>query len=103
MVVLRSTYGSEADAQAAARRLIERRVAACAHVASTWTTYRWDGKVVEDTEWMLEARTPPDAVDGCWGALLDGHPYANPLVEVVATTQVPARYAQWAVRATSRD
>ncbi len=103
MVVLRSTFGSESEAKAAARRLIEKRVAACAHVQATWSTYRWEGKVVEEPEWVVEARTPPADADACWGALLDGHPYSNPLVEVVATTQVPARYAQWAARCTVRD
>ncbi len=103
MVVLRSTFGSEADAKAAAKRLIDKRVAACAHVQPIWSAFRWEGAVQEGAEWAVEARTPPADADACWGALLDGHPYSNPLVEVVATTQVPARYAEWARRCTTRD
>ncbi len=103
MVVLRSTFGSEADAQAAAGRLIDKRFAACAHVYPIWSTYRWQGKVEAGNEWVVEARTPPERADACWGGLLDGHPYDNPLVEVVGSTQVPARYAQWAARCTAQD
>lgn len=96
MVLLRSTYANQGDAQAAGRRLIDRRVAACVHVHAIWSAYRWKGKVEQEQEWLLEARTPLAARDACWAAMLDGHPYDNPLVEVVAQTQVPARYAKWA-------
>ncbi len=98
MVLLRSTYGSEADAKAAAGHLIDKRVAACVHVQAIWSTYRWKGKVEQDSEWLLEARTPVEQRDACWAALLDKHPYDNPLVEVSGESTVPARYAEWAKR-----
>ncbi len=98
MVLLRSTYGSEDDAADAARRLVERRVACCVHVSPLRSVYRWKGRVEDEQEWLLEARTPVHRRDDAWNALLDGHPYDNPLVEVVAETVVPARYAQWAQR-----
>lgn len=100
MVLLRSTYGSEADAQAAATRLVERGFAACVHIAPIASTYRWQGKLVQEQEWALEARTTTARQDACWEAILDRHPYDNPLVEVLGTTQVPVRYAKWAAQAT---
>ncbi len=101
MVLLRTTVGDEDAAKALASRLIERRVAACVHVQPIWSTYRWQGKIEEDNEWLLEARTLPDQRDACWGAMLDGHPYDTPLVEVLPPSVVPARYAQWAARCVS--
>lgn len=102
MALLRSTYGSRDDARAAAARLIERRVAACVHVHPIWSTYRWQGDVEAEEEWMLEARTPSDDRDACWDALLDGHPYDEPLVEVLGESLVSASYAAWAERCTRR-
>ncbi len=98
LVLMRSTFPDEAAAKAAARRLIEKRVAACIHVQPIWSTYRWKGAIEEDQEWLVEARTTADKRDACWGALLDGHPYDTPMVEILGDSVVPARYAQWAER-----
>ena len=100
--LLRSTYGSRGNAQAAAQRLIERRLAACVHVSPLWATYRWEGKVAQGDEWLLEARCLGVDVDAVWADLLDGHPFDTPLVEVVGESTVPARYAAWAKRVTKR-
>ena len=97
-ILLRSTYDSEEAAAASARRLLERRVACCVHLAPVRSLYRWRGRVEDGTEWLLEARTTVGRRDDCWAALLDGHPYETPLVEVVAETQVTAPYARWAHR-----
>lgn len=101
LVLLRSTYASEADAQAAAAMLIQKRLAACAHVQALWSTYRWKGKIESGTEWQLEAKVVEADRDVVWEMLLDRHPYTTPCVEV-ATVQVPARYGAWAKRVTSR-
>lgn len=101
MVLLRSTYASQADAKEAADRLIEHRVAACVHVHPIWSTYRWQGQVEADEEWLLEARMPPERRDACWDLLLKSHPYDNPLVEALPPTQVPALYGAWAQEAVS--
>ncbi len=103
MVLLQSTYASEADAELAARRLLDRRVACCVHLSPVRSLYRWKGQLENDQEWRLEARTPRRDQNRCWEALLDGHPYETPLVEIVAETQVPARYARWAHRCTEPE
>lgn len=96
MVLLRSTYGSEAQAQTAARDLLAQRAACCVHVQRIWSAYPWEGKVEEGEEWLLEARTPAAKQTACWDALLEGHPYDTPLVEAAARTTVPEAYAKWA-------
>ncbi len=102
MVLLRSTYSTEADGEAAARRLLDKRAACCVHLSPIRSLYRWKGRIEDDSEWLLEARTPKKHQDRCWDALLDGHPYDTPLVEIVAETKVPARYAKWAHQCTIR-
>jgi len=100
--VLRSTYGTRKDADAAGSRLIERRLAACVRVWPMESTYRWKGKLESGKEWLLEAHARPEDVDAVWDALLEGHPYDTPCVEVLAPVAVPARYRAWADRVTKR-
>ena len=52
------TAGSEAQAAEIARALVERRLAACVNVVPTiCSTYRWQGKVVEEGESLLIIKT----------------------------------------------
>ena len=57
MVVL-TTCGSDEDAGALARALVERRLAACVNAVSKVTsTYRWQGEVQQDQETLLIIKT----------------------------------------------
>jgi periplasmic divalent cation tolerance protein len=57
MVVL-TTCGSDDDARALARALVERRVAACVNaVSKVASTYRWKGEVQHDQETLLIIKT----------------------------------------------
>jgi len=96
MVLVRSTYGSEDDAAGAARRLVEARVACCVHVLPIRSVYRWEGRVEDEAEWVLEARTTPGRRDDLVAALEGDHPYDTPLVEVLGETMVTRGYADWA-------
>ncbi len=98
MVLLRTTVGSPGEARAMAKRLVGD--ACCVHVQRIESFYTWDGQLEEAEEWLVEARTPLEHQDAVWDAMLEGHPYDTPLVEVVAKTLVPARYAAWAKRVT---
>jgi periplasmic divalent cation tolerance protein len=57
MIVLTSC-GSDEDADALARALVERRLAACVNAVSKVTsTYRWKGEVQQDRETLLIIKT----------------------------------------------
>lgn len=101
--MLRTAVDTEKAAKALARKLIEARVAACTHVTATWSTYRWKGRVEEAREWLVEAKARPEDQDAVWEAMLEGHPYDTPCVELLGQATVPARYMQWVSRATNRS
>jgi periplasmic divalent cation tolerance protein len=57
MVVL-TTCGNDEDANALARLLVERRLAACVNaVSKVASTYRWKGEVQQDQETLLIIKT----------------------------------------------
>ena len=57
MIVL-TTCGNDEDADALARVLVERRLAACVNaVSKVASTYRWKGQVQQDRETLLIIKT----------------------------------------------
>ena len=96
-VLVRSTYAEEGHARAAARALVEGGLAACVHVAQVHSTYRWQGEVVEEAEWLLEARVVGEGAERAAARLQEDHPYAVPLIETVQSI-VDREYAGWAWR-----
>ena len=57
-VVVFVTCGSEEEALKIASALVEEKLAACANMASPLRSiYRWEGKVCDETEWLLIIKT----------------------------------------------
>jgi uncharacterized protein involved in tolerance to divalent cations len=50
MVLVRTTVGTRAAADALAVQLVNGGLAACAHVHEVRSTYRWQGKLVQEPE-----------------------------------------------------
>ena len=96
MALVRTTVGDEAQARALARRLVEQDLAACVHVSRVHSTYRWKGSLEATDEWLAEARCLPTGVVKLRAAMLAGHPYDVPLVEVIPISGVPPAYVAWA-------
>lgn len=94
-VLVRTTVGKRPDAERLARRLVDGRLAACVHIAELASVYRWDGRVRQETEFLVEARTDEGHRAAVAAAMAHGHPYDVPLVEVVSTTLATPAYAAW--------
>ncbi|HLR26650.1 MAG TPA: divalent-cation tolerance protein CutA, partial [Fodinibius sp.] len=53
------TTGSKEEAQSIGRKLVEEKLAACVNIVDGMESiYRWEGKIVEDQETILIAKTP---------------------------------------------
>jgi periplasmic divalent cation tolerance protein len=96
MALVRTTVGSREAADHLARLLVNAGLAACVHVQEMRSVYRWQGKVEETDEWMVEARALETRVVAVRDAMLADHPYQVPLVEVLTATGIPKEYLEWA-------
>ena len=96
LVLVRTTLPDAEAADRMARGLVERGLAACVHASPLRSTYRWGGKLEQEDEVLLEARTTPEHADAVWEHLLKNHPYELPLVEILGGVKTTARYAAWA-------
>lgn len=90
-------------AQALARQLVERRLAACVNLLPPMqSVYRWQGQVEQAGEVQLLAKTCADRLDALTAAIVQLHPYELP--EILALTPsagLPA-YLDW-IRAETRE
>jgi len=91
-----TTVATPAQAATLGRSLVEAHHAACVSVIEDLrSTYRWEGKLVEERECLLLIKAPLAAVPALREALLAQHPYEVPEVLIVEASGVPDPYAAW--------
>jgi uncharacterized protein involved in tolerance to divalent cations len=99
-----TTAGNAADAARIGRVLVEERLAACVStVPGVKSTYRWEGKVVEEEEHLLLVKTASAALGRLRARLLEIHPYDVPEFLVLDASDVPEPYARWLEGAVDLD
>ena len=79
-----------------ARVLVQERLAACAQVGGPITsTYRWDGEVQVDREWLVTAKTVESRVPALARRVQELHPYEVPEVVAVPAVGGSEPYLEW--------
>lgn len=90
-----TTVGSLADAQALAREILQRRLAACVQVEPGLTShYRWDGRPCEDAEVRLTIKTVAHCAAALQALFAEQHPYELPQF-LALTLQASPAYGAW--------
>jgi periplasmic divalent cation tolerance protein len=95
-IVILVTAGSEAEAEAIAKALVEERLAACVNILSPIRSiYRWQGKVADDREWLLVIKTQAERFAAVETKVKALHSYQVP--EVIALPMVAGAegYLRW--------
>jgi periplasmic divalent cation tolerance protein len=78
-----------------AAEVVERRLAACAHVRGPIeSVYRWQGVVTQAQEWELDALTTAERSEELQKLVEQQHPYETPAVVVTPVT-VSSSYGEW--------
>jgi periplasmic divalent cation tolerance protein len=91
LLVVVSSFPDMATAKVLARALVEENLAACVQLTENMqSVYRWEGKLCEEQEVLLSAKTTHSKWELISGFIKSKHPYDLP--EILAFT--PAQYAQ---------
>lgn len=95
--IVLSTFGDVEMATAAARRLVEEGLVACAQVEERpmISVYRWQGRVEQDPEVLLRLKVAPATLEAAVRCLREVHPYDVPQV-VWFEAEAESEYAAWA-------
>jgi periplasmic divalent cation tolerance protein len=95
VLVVVTACGSQDEALALARSLVERRLAACAQIGEIRSLYAWKGEICEDGEWRLEAKTLRSAWPAVEAAIRAGHPYETPEILAIEAVGAHGPYRDW--------
>lgn len=94
------------DAETAARiacALVEEQLAACVNrLPGVHSTYRWQGKVVDDAEVLLVIKTTNERLEALRGRLVELHPYEVPELIAIEVVDGHPAYLDWIAAATTR-
>jgi periplasmic divalent cation tolerance protein len=79
-----------------AHKLIENRLAACVQIhEGMHSLYRWEGKICEEREVLLSAKTVADKWFEISHFIKDNHPYDLPEVLAFIPEKYEEQYGKW--------
>lgn len=95
VIAVTTTVGSRAEAQAMARALVERKLAACAQIDMIESFYTWNGVIQNEPEFRITFKTTDAQYATIGAAIRELHSYALPAIHAVVLSDVYTPYAQW--------
>ncbi len=94
--VVLSTAPDDQVAAMLARAMVEKAHAACVNVIpAVRSFYRWEGRVHDETEVLLVAKTDRERLPGLIEALAEAHPYDCPEIVALPITDGLPAYLDW--------
>lgn len=101
IAIVYALFGDRAAAEAAATRMVEGRLAACANVqAPCLSIYRWDGAMERTEETPVLFKTAPACRAALMAALAQAHDYAVPAISGWEA-ETTAAYGAWVAEMTA--
>ncbi|WP_251373430.1 divalent-cation tolerance protein CutA [Polynucleobacter sp. MWH-UH2A] len=95
LVVVTSLPDVEA-AQSLARSLVEQKLAACIQLSNgIQSIYRWEGKICEESEVLLSAKTTVNQWTAISSFIQKNHPYDLPEILAFTPEQYSEQYGEW--------
>jgi periplasmic divalent cation tolerance protein len=96
LLIVITTFVSLEDAKEMAHQLIKARLAACVQIQEgVHSIYRWDGKICEEKEVLMSAKTIADKWIDISNFIKSHHPYDLPEVIAYAPEKYEAHYGKW--------
>ena len=100
-VLVYTTWPSSAEAEAAGRALVERRLAACVNILPGMIShYRWEGTVARAEEAVMIVKTRASLADAVSAAVKQLHSYDTPAILVMPLESVEKTYFSWLMEET---
>lgn len=90
------TAGSEGEATKISNVLVEKKLAACVNIIpGVRSIFEWEGKITEEQEFLLLAKTVKEAFDQLARAVKANHSYTVPEVIALPIQHGSEEYLSW--------
>ena len=101
LLLVMTSLPDKDTAKVLAKRLIDAHLAACVQIQSgVQSIYRWEGRVCEEQEVVLVAKTTATQWPGISAFIKQNHPYDVPEITAQPITHSDTDYARWVVAET---
>ena len=95
-IVVMVTVCSEDEATKISKVLVEKKLAACVNIIpGVRSIFQWDGKITEEQEFLLLAKTVKEAFDQLARAVKANHSYRVPEVIAIPIQHGSKEYLSW--------
>jgi len=95
MIIVYITASSEEEAKKIANYLVENKLAACANYFSISAVYRWKGKVEDDKEFVVLAKSRNDLFKEIEKKIKEIHSYELPCILALQVEEGNKEYLDW--------
>ncbi len=100
-VLVYTTWPSIVEAEAAGRKIVERRLAACVNILPGMIShYWWEGKIERAEEAVMIVKTRAALAESVRAAVKEMHSYTTPAILVLPVENVDPDYHKWIVEET---
>lgn len=89
------TCGSEEEAARLSAILVREHVAACVNITPVRSIYEWQGKLDDQTEWLLFIKSLRSRFDDIGRVVRENHSYENPEIIALDVAGAAPLYADW--------
>lgn len=95
-LVILVTAPTQDEALTIGRRLVEKKLVACATVVPHVTSiFEWEGTVTEEQEWLMVLKSTADAYPAVEAEVKAGHSYDVPEILALPVAQGSRAYLDW--------
>jgi periplasmic divalent cation tolerance protein len=85
------------EAKKAGKALVEEHLSCCVNIVKSYSSlYKWEGKLADESEFVLIAKTSEKSVEQLEKRLKEMHSYSIPEILRLKVDGLNKEYAQWA-------
>jgi periplasmic divalent cation tolerance protein len=93
--IITTTYPDKESAKSVAKLLVEKRLVACAQIIPIESVYLWQGKIHDEEETMLIAKSKNLLFDKIIATIRENHSYEVPQIVQIPITDGLPEYLKW--------
>lgn len=96
MYIVYCPFPNVSEAKKVGKILVEEKLCCCINILKSYSSlYKWEGKLVEETEFVLLAKTSDKSVDAVERKLKELHPYELPAILRIRVDGVNNEFNNW--------
>lgn len=96
MYLIYCPFPNVQEAKKAGKILVEGQLCCCVNILKSYSSiYKWKGKIAEESEFILIAKTGEKTADALEKKLKEIHPYEIPAIVRIKIDKINNEYGDW--------